>query len=129
VILLLGLLVTDGPRRAEAAPKPNSINLVPTITSLDLVNGNLVASGFVTATIKGKTTTVPFTGVPVNISLAGGLSTDGCPILDLTLGPITVNLLGLVVQTSPICLTITAFHGGGLLGDLLCSVANLLQGA
>jgi hypothetical protein len=32
------------------------------------------------------------------------------------------------VQTSPICLDITAQPGGGLLGDLLCSVANLLQG-
>src|SRR5204863_6782626 len=51
-----------------------------------------------------------------------------CPILDLMLGPITLDLLGLVVETSPICLTITAFENGGLLGDLLCSIANLLNG-
>ena len=104
---------TSAPRRADAAPRPSSISLVPTITSINLVNGNLVASGFATATIKGTTTTVPFSGVPVNLSLAPDQSAapPGCPILDLTLGPINLNLLGLVVQTSPICLTITAMPG------------------
>ena len=38
-----------------------------------------------------------------------------------------LDLLGLVVQTSPICLTITAQQGGGLLGDPLCSLGNLLN--
>jgi hypothetical protein len=37
-------------------------------------------------------------------------------------------LLGLVVQTSPICLTITGYENGGLLGTLLCSIANSLNG-
>src|SRR4029453_7266399 len=41
---------------------------------------------------------------------------------------ITLDILGLVVETSPICLNITAHHGEGLLGDLLCAVANLLNG-
>jgi hypothetical protein len=50
------------------------------------------------------------------------------PILDLALGPITLDVLGLVVETSPICLNITAYDGGGLLGDLLCAVADLLDG-
>ena len=54
---------------------------------------------------------------------------DGeCPILDLALGPINLDLLGLNVDTSPICLAITADEGGGLLGDLLCAVAGLLDG-
>jgi hypothetical protein len=48
-------------------------------------------------------------------------------VLDLRLGPINLNVLGLVVQTSPICLTITATPGGGLLGDLLCQLGNLLN--
>ena len=52
---------------------------------------------------------------------------QNCGILNLALGPINLNLLGLQVNTSPICLTITAYQGGGLLGDLLCSVANLLN--
>ena len=48
--------------------------------------------------------------------------------LNLALGPINLSLLGLNVDTSPICLDITAQQGGGLLGDLLCGVANLLNG-
>jgi hypothetical protein len=51
-----------------------------------------------------------------------------CTILDLTLGPIDLNLLGLRVQTNTIRVRITAQRGGGLLGDLLCAVADLLSG-
>jgi hypothetical protein len=114
---------------ALAKPKNNTISVVPTITSVTVVGGQLVAAGTATATIKGQTYTVPFSGVPVDIKLAANQQGAGaCPILDLMLGPIHLNLLGLDVQTSPICLTITAFDQGGLLGDLLCSIANLLNG-
>src|SRR3954447_14274193 len=55
-----------------------------------------------------------------------------CQILNLRLAPITLNLLGLVVRTNDINLRIDAIPsgmpGGGLLGDLLCSVNNLLNG-
>lgn len=65
------------------------------------------------------------------LNLAPRVSAQGagaeCPILDLQLGPINLNLLGLGLATSPICLRATAIQGGGLLGDLLCAVANLLQ--
>jgi hypothetical protein len=111
----------------HAGPKPaNSIDVVPTITSIDRVNGGLVASGIATAVINGKTVVSTFTA-PLDISLAQDQTGAGvCPILSLELGPIFLDLLGLVVETSPICLTITAYEGGGLLGDLLCAVANLL---
>jgi hypothetical protein len=93
---------------------------------LDLLHA---ASRNVTAFIKGKTFTKTFSGVPINISLAQDQTgVIDCPILDLQLGPITVDLLGLVVETSPICLKITAFSGGGLLGDLLCGIATGLEG-
>jgi hypothetical protein len=112
---------------ANAARKPSSVNVIPTVTSLSVSNGQLVASGTATAVVRGQTTTVPFTA-PVNLSLAEDQTGAGaCPILDLEVGPINLNLLGLVVETSPICLQITAYEGGGLLGDLLCSVANLLN--
>src|SRR5207247_267277 len=113
---------------AYAAPQTNSINLIPTITGINIVNGQLVATGNATAVIHGKTYTAPFTA-PVDISLHQPVTFVGsCPVLDLMLGPINLNLLGLVVKTSPICLTITAYAGGGLLGDLLCQVGNLLNG-
>jgi hypothetical protein len=47
-----------------------------------------------------------------------------CPVLDLTLGPLNLNLLGLVVQLNRVRLTITAIRGGGLLGDLFCGLAG-----
>jgi hypothetical protein len=128
---LMACLLVMGSPGAHAAPKPTSISLVPTITSITLNNGQLVASGTASAIIHGKPVSTTFSNVPVNIALAADQSAAaaaGCPILDLTLGPINLNLLGLVVQTSPICLTITAYQGGGLLGDLLCSVANALNG-
>ena len=104
----------------------NTINLTPTITSVAVQNGQLVANGFVTATVKGQTVTERFTA-PVGFSPISQL--DGsCPVLDLSLGPINLDLLGLVVETSQICLTLTAEQGGGLLGDLLCQIGGLLDG-
>lgn len=51
-------------------------------------------------------------------------------MLDLDLGPINLNLLGLNVATSKICLDVTATKGGGLLGDLLCGgLTTALAGA
>src|SRR5205807_10388442 len=50
-----------------------------------------------------------------------------CPILHLRINAIHLDLLGLNVDTSNICLDVTAHHGA-LLGDLLCDVANLLNG-
>ena len=44
------------------------------------------------------------------------------------MAPIHLNLLGLAVDASAICLTIEAIPHQGLLGDLLCAVANLLNG-
>jgi hypothetical protein len=52
-----------------------------------------------------------------------------CPILDLDIGRITLDLLGLVVDLAPIMLDITAESGpGNLLGNLLCALVGLLDG-
>lgn len=52
-----------------------------------------------------------------------------CPILHLDLGPLDLNLLGLTVHLNEVVLDITAVPGAGnLLGNLLCAVANLLNG-
>jgi hypothetical protein len=47
-----------------------------------------------------------------------------CPVLDLTLGPLDLNLLGLMVHLDKTHLTITADSEGGLLGSLFCSLAG-----
>jgi hypothetical protein len=127
-LFTLAIAFAIGAPTAQAKPRASSLNIVPTIQSISVQNGQLVATGTATATVKGQTTTVPFTA-PVNIALAQDQSaaTD-CPVLDLTLGPINLDILGLVVETSPICLQIVAHPGEGLLGDLLCAVAHLLDG-
>ena len=52
-----------------------------------------------------------------------------CRVLTLTLGPLDLNLLGLRIQLNQLNLRITAIPGGGLLGDLLCGLSNLLNPA
>jgi hypothetical protein len=127
-LLSIAVACAIGLPRVQAAPRPSSLSVVPTINSISVQNGQLVATGTATATVKGNTTTVPFTA-PVTLALADDQSaaTD-CPILHLTLDSLHLDVLGLVVDTSPICLQITAHDGQGLLGDLLCSVGNLLNG-
>jgi hypothetical protein len=52
-----------------------------------------------------------------------------CDILNLVLGPLHLDLLGLVVDLNQVVLNITAQSGAGnLLGNLLCAVVNLLNG-
>jgi len=106
---------------AEAAPKKLDFNMVPlSISSItaDLQNGQLVANGLLGSQ--------PFTA-PLTLSARPNQADPTCPILHLSLGPINLDLLGLKVDTSRICLDITAHRGGGLLGDLLCAIANLLN--
>ena len=47
-----------------------------------------------------------------------------CDVLDLTLAPTDLNLLGLLVHLDQVHLTITADSEGGVLGSLLCSLAG-----
>jgi len=62
---------------------------------------------------------------PVNVDQSSG----SCEILDLVLGPLDLNLLGLEVHLDTVHLNITAQQGpGNLLGNLLCAVAGLLNG-
>ncbi len=123
------LAMTTGLPEAVAAPTiptPPSINIIPNITSVALVNGVLTATGTATAVIHGQTTTVPFSA-PLDVTATTNPEDPTCPILNLMLGPINLNLLGLVVQTSSICLDITGFEHGGLLGQLLCGLSNGLN--
>ena len=53
---------------------------------------------------------------------------NACSILALDLGPINLNLLGLVVRTNQIQLRIDAVQGpGNLLGNLLCGITGILN--
>ena len=63
-----------------------------------------------------------------NLTLSLNNINATCDILHLELGPIDLNLLGLVVHVDKIVIDIDAQSGpGNLLGNLLCAVANLLN--
>jgi hypothetical protein len=137
------------PATAEAAPATNAAAVAPAATlpvtgtssagsftgslsnlSTSVVNGALQLTGNITGTLtnaSGATTAVSdtFTTTLALTDLAAGGS---CTILTLDLGPLHLDLLGLVVDLAPVHLTITAQQGpGNLLGNLLCAVAGLLD--
>jgi hypothetical protein len=60
---------------------------------------------------------------------SGSATMQACDILNLVLGPLHLDLLGLVVDLNQVILNITAEPGGGnLLGNLLCAITGLLDG-
>jgi hypothetical protein len=108
-----------------------TFNGVMKITNFAVQSGVLVAQGVVNGTLtdpklsSGAPQTI--TNQPVAAPVAGLAAT--CSILNLTLGPLHLNLLGLVVDLNQVVLNITAQPGpGNLLGNLLCDVAGLLNG-
>lgn len=103
-----------------------------TPTAFSVVNGVLEAAG----PLKGTLTDADGTSLgSVNQTATLPVETSGsaskaaaasCGVLNLVLGPLNLNLLGLVVTLNQVHLNITAVPGS-LLGDLLCDVANLLN--
>jgi hypothetical protein len=111
-------------------------------------NGHLKSVGRLSGTLTKKSgATQDFAGrvrMPVNMSATRaanatsalpttsstvGTSVVSCDILHLVLGPLDLDLLGLVVHLDKVVLDITAVPGAGaLLGNLLCAVVGLLDG-
>jgi hypothetical protein len=98
-----------------------------TMTGVNVVNGVLMATANLTGNVLGPTGAVLGSvdqpvAAPVSVAAS-------CSILSLTLGPLHLDLLGLVVDLNQVVLNITAVPGAGnLLGNLLCAVAGLLDG-
>jgi hypothetical protein len=68
-------------------------------------------------------------GVPAQARTQAAALAPACDILNLVLGPLDLDLLGLQVHLDRIVLNIVAQSGAGnLLGNLLCAVAGLLDG-
>jgi hypothetical protein len=114
------------------------------ITSFGVQNNALVASGIVTGTLVSGSgvaqAVAKSVSIPVAISGAGKTvaattaaapkAAASCDILHLELGPVDLDLLGLVLHLDRVVLDLSAAPGAGnLLGNLLCSVTNLLNGS
>jgi hypothetical protein len=110
-----------------------------TPTKFEVVNGALQATGLLTGkmvdangstlgTVSQTVTETVVTNAASATRAPNAVAT--CSILNLVLGPLHLNLLGLTVDLNQLNLVINAVPGAGaLLGNLLCAVTNLLNGA
>jgi hypothetical protein len=131
-VLAAGLAVpaaTAAPSSQAAVPQAANLTatlsnangvIQGTLSNLSVVNqaGTLVLNGTFTDTLGNVT----------NFSTNILQGTGSCQILDLTLGPLDLNLLGLMVHLNTVHLNITAQSGpGNQLGNLLSGVSHLLD--
>jgi hypothetical protein len=145
----ISLLVTyslfAAPRVAEAASPFKGIIVSGTtdgggtflgkldVVDFEVIDGQLTAIGQLSGAVTGATgkkTDVKKTMIALPVSNAGpaGVAAVACDILHLQLGPLDLDLLGLVVHLNQVVLDITAQPGAGnLLGNLLCAIAGLLN--
>lgn len=132
---------------------PLDLNLLGLMIHLDRVvltikadsNGGLLGSLFCSLAGRGATATpaklnamanrmtraaranglnTGFAGIRLQVAPGPAQVGEICTILDLTLGPLDLNLLGLMIHLDRVHLLITAQRGGGILGDLLCGLAG-----
>lgn len=106
-----------------------------TVTQFATKAGHTVAVGILTGRLGNRKIKPTVVSVPAKVgqAAAGSVRTAAvtpaaCPVLNLILGPLHLNLLGLNVDLNQVILNITAQSGAGnLLGNLLCGVSNLLN--
>ena len=114
------------------------------ISRFVIQDGLLVAQGQLTATVTdaaGNVVRNIVTNIAMPVDNASGSSVAdaaascdssssgaACDILELVLGPLHLDLLGLVIDLNQVVLEITATTGSGdLLGNLLCAITGLLD--
>ena len=132
--LLLAVLLFAAPL-AEAAPAipinvsnaAGNFNGALNINKFEVQNNKVVAVGTLTGTVTNRAGQAVGSVVRSVTLPVLGTSTAGCPVLHLELGPLDLNLLGLVVHLDKVVLDITA-QPGTLLGGLLCSLSEIFSG-
>jgi hypothetical protein len=91
-------------------------------------NGNLVATGVLTGTVSDASGDTVGT-VTRTVALPVTIAAVTCQVLNLVLGPLHLDLLGLVIDLNQVHLLINAVQApGNLLGNLLCAITHLLDG-
>jgi hypothetical protein len=140
--LMLGVTATAGAQTAPMQDMAKRIAVTGTAKNGKKFRGTYTINRFVSrggkvlavGTLKGRLKHRHVTRRGVRIPVSGFAEQSGamssqlvCRILTLTLGPLDLNVLGLRIQLNQVNLRITAIPGGGLLGDLLCGLSNLLN--
>src|SRR4029078_13167626 len=75
------------------------------------------------AGLKPATVSQPFTATATTLRRFAAANRI-CPVLNLSLQQLNLDLLGLIVHLAPVHLTITANSRGGVLGSLFCSLSR-----
>jgi hypothetical protein len=137
-----GAGVANAAPSAPAAPAPAAALTTPitgtadngsfagsfTPTRFSARNGKLLATGVLTGTVSDSSGAAIGT-VTRTVSMPATVAAATCQVLNLVLGPLHLDLLGLVVDLNQVHLVITAVQGAGnLLGNLLCAITHLLDG-
>jgi len=133
-VVALAFAFAGAPAAVHAAQPTKPVAKVTgiKINNINFVNSQLVANTTVTLNIAGRTVE-QVVAVPLKVLGTVAGSNGTCDILRLSLGPIRLELLGLVVNLDdckggPVIVEITGDPEGGLLGQLLCGIAGLLDG-
>jgi hypothetical protein len=140
LMLVGGTGIASAQTNSAAVPFAKTLKLTGATSSGKKFTGKFTINRFIAqgnktfalGTVTGKLAGHKVTkrNVKALVSTAGGAQAAqaSCQILDLVVGPITLNLLGLVVHTDTIHLNITAVRGpGNLLGNLLCDLVGILN--
>lgn len=109
------------------------------LKAIGSISGTITSAAGAAQSVSGVMALLPVTNAPSGAAApAGGFggaaptsaaTASSCQILNLDLGPLDLNLLGLTVHLNEVVLNIAAQPGAGnLVGNLLCAVANLLNG-
>ena len=151
-----GLMLVGGTGIAQAQESPARLTQVVPVTGTKNFKGTytierfvkrgnkLYSVGTIKGKVRGKRVTKHNVRMPASVANASGTGArasqvpplplpplppgNACSILSLDLGPINLNLLGLVVRTNQIQLRIDAVQGAGnLLGNLLCGITGILD--
>ncbi len=141
VVTAVGLNTAGGPNEVLAAEIVNQLTELPvsgsrgdtrfrgklTINSFREEGGKIVADGTVTGKAIKNGRSRRISGdvvVPVTVQRSEVEIVAICQILNLVLGPIDLNLLGLRLRTNTIRVRLTADSEGGLLGSILCGLSG-----
>ncbi|GAA1595634.1 hypothetical protein [Actinoplanes couchii] len=124
----------------DALGAPGTVTGTFSPTEFTEDNGKIVAVGTLTSTLTDSLgvdlgTVEKTVSLPVQLpetaaaSKAAADALVACDVLNLVLGPLHLDLLGLVVDLNRVVLDVVAQSGAGnLLGNLLCAITNLLNG-
>jgi hypothetical protein len=133
-VVLVALAATAGTAAGStAAPKvvqaPNTIHVGFAVTKFVARGKTVVAVGKTIATYQSTdgaySVSKPFVSRVTRGQVRSVQSASRiCDVLNLTLGPLHLELLGLIVDLNRVVLTIKANSEGGLLGSLLCGLAG-----